>query len=79
MAKFDLVKYSEMVKANRPAKSKNETVGTRIIRIIVGMIATFMIWSTITVLDLSPVVNTILNTLLGTAFIAYVIFVLKKE
>ncbi|MCK8058302.1 MULTISPECIES: hypothetical protein [unclassified Fusibacter] len=79
MAKFDLVKYSEKVKASRGERSNKETVGTRIMRMITGIIAAFMIWSTIVVVELPALFHNLLLVMLATAFVAYTIFVMRKQ
>ena len=79
MAKFDLVKYSNKVKAARQNQVKKETTGTRIVRILVVMIATYMFWSTLVVLNLNTLLHNVLMALLFALFISYSIFVIKKK
>lgn len=70
MKKFDLLAKKQEIDARR-VKDTRETLGTRITKIIVGLIGGFMLWSAFTTVPMSGLTRILVNALIVVCTFVY--------
>ncbi|WP_430883660.1 hypothetical protein [Fusibacter sp. JL216-2] len=63
MKKFDLIEKKRELDSRR-TKDTRETLGTRLVKVIVGLIGGFMLWSVFTTVTMAPFLSVIVNILI---------------
>ncbi len=79
MAKFDPFAIKKRIDENKDPSSKKETTGTKIVRLIMGLVIVFMIWSLVDYYKPSRILNITTIGLLCIGYGFYAAWVYKKQ